>query len=182
MRRPVGRTAERGNKAGQQSGRVPAREAFAGAVEDGGVTRLEETYIRNRERIQPHMSNSYGTAHGGEVMRFMDEIGAMSAMRLAGENCVTASVQGIDFERPIPVGDVAAVESYAYATGRSSVRTYLQVERENPRTGEREISTTSTFVFVAIRDGEPTPVPDVAIETDRERRLEARALESERDG
>ena len=145
------------------------------------MTSLEETYIRNRERIQPHMSNSYGTAHGGEVMRLMDEIGAMSAMRLAGENCVTASVEGIDFERPIPVGDVAAVEAYAYATGRTSVRTYLRVDRENPRTGERETSTTSCFVFVAIKDGEPTQVPDLVIETDRERRLEERALETERE-
>lgn len=146
------------------------------------MTSLEETYIRNHERIQPHMANSYGTAHGGEVMRIMDEVGAMSAMRIAGENCVTASVQGIAFESPIPVGDVAAVESYVYGTGRTSVRTFLQVDRKNPRTGERETSNTSCFVFVAVKDGEPTPVPDLTVETDREHRLQERALETEREG
>ncbi|MEF8975483.1 MAG: hotdog domain-containing protein, partial [Halapricum sp.] len=56
-----------------------------------------ETYIENRNRIQPNQTNNYDTAHGGIVMKFMDEIGAMSAMRFAGEPCVTASVEGLDF-------------------------------------------------------------------------------------
>ncbi|MDY6780702.1 MAG: hotdog domain-containing protein, partial [Halobacteria archaeon] len=51
-----------------------------------------DTYIENRESIEPNQTNNYDTAHGGVIMRLMDDVGAMSAMRLAGETCVTAHV------------------------------------------------------------------------------------------
>jgi len=36
----------------------------------------------------------------------------MSAMRFAGETCVTARVNELDFERPIQIGDTTLVEAY----------------------------------------------------------------------
>jgi acyl-CoA hydrolase len=137
-----------------------------------------ETYIENRERIQPNQTNNYDTAHGGIVMHLMDEIGAMSAMRFAGETCVTARVESLDFKRPIPRGDVAVVESWAYAAGRTSVKVRLCVDREAPRTGERERTSDSTFTFVAVdSEGRPVSVPDLVVESDRDRELRERAAE-----
>jgi acyl-CoA hydrolase len=113
----------------------------------------------------------------------MDEIGAMSAMRHAGETCVTARVDGLDFERPIPGGDTCVIESYAYAAGRTSVRVRLRAHREAPRTGEREQTTDSYFVFVAVDEsGSPTGVPELQVNTDRCRRLREEALENEPEG
>jgi acyl-CoA hydrolase len=138
------------------------------------------TYIENRHRIQPDDTNNYDTAHGGTVMRLMDEVGAMSAMRLAGETCVTARVEGLNFERPIPRGDIAVVESWAYETGRTSVTVRLTVDREDPRTGETERTSASTFVFVAVDEsGTPVPVPDLQIETDRDEELRERGRDGE---
>jgi acyl-CoA hydrolase len=136
-----------------------------------------ETYIENRERIQPNQTNNLDTAHGGIVMKLMDEIGAMSAMRFAGETCVTARVESLSFERPIPRGDVAVVESWVYDAGRTSVRVRLRVDREDPRTGERERTSESCFVFVAVdADGRPQAVPEVTVETDRDRELREEGL------
>jgi acyl-CoA hydrolase len=138
------------------------------------------THIENRHRIQPDDTNNYDTAHGGTVMRLMDEVGAMSAMRLAGETCVTARVEGLNFERPIPRGDIAVVESWAYETGRTSVTVRLTVDREDPRTGETERTSASTFVFVAVDEsGTPVPVPDLQIETDRDEELRERGRDGE---
>ena len=135
------------------------------------------THIENRKRIQPDDTNNYDTAHGGTVMRLMDEVGAMSAMRLAGETCVTARVEALNFERPIPRGDVAVVESWAYEAGRTSAKVRLVVEREDPRTGERERTSESTFVFVAVdEEGSPVPVPDLRIESARDEDLRERGL------
>lgn len=36
---------------------------------------LMDTYIENRERVQPNHANNYETAHGRIVMKWMDEIG-----------------------------------------------------------------------------------------------------------
>lgn len=136
------------------------------------------TYIENRKRIQPHQTNNHDTAHGGVVMRLMDEIGAMSAMRFAGQTCVTARVETLAFLRPIPRGDIARVESWVYEAGRTSVRVRLLVDREDPRTGEGERTSASRFVFVAVDDaGDPRPVPELTVETDRDRDLRERANE-----
>ncbi|WP_227374345.1 acyl-CoA thioesterase [Haladaptatus halobius] len=141
---------------------------------------LMDTYIENRERVQPNHANNYETAHGGIVMKWMDEIGAMSAMRFAGETCVTASVDQMDFHRPIPVGDTTVIRSYVYDAGKTSVKVRLRAFREEPRTGEREQTTESYFVFVAVGDdGKPTPVPELGVETDRGRELRDDAFSGE---
>ncbi len=141
---------------------------------------LLDTYIENRERVQPNHANNYDTAHGGIVMKWMDEIGAMSAMRFAGETCVTASVNRMDFTRPIPVGDTTIIESYVYDAGRTSAKVKLRAFREEPRTGERERTTESYFVYVAVDDdGKPTAVPDLSVETERGERLRDDAISGE---
>jgi acyl-CoA hydrolase len=139
-----------------------------------------ETYIENRKRIQPNDANNNHTAHGGVVMKTMDEFGAMSAMRFAGETCVTAGVEDLSFRRPLPVGDIARVQSYVYGAGRTSVRVRLLVDREDPRTGDCERTTESRFTFVAVDDdGHPTPVPELSVDSERGRELQAEALAAE---
>ena len=144
-----------------------------------------DTYIRNRERVQPNHANNLETAHGGNVMKWMDEAAAMSAMRFARESCVTARMDQVNFKRPIPVGDIALVEAYVYDAGRTSVRLRVEVDREDPRTAERQLTTESYMVFVAIDDsGEPIPVPEVSVETEEGEQLREEALTGEepRDG
>jgi acyl-CoA hydrolase len=122
---------------------------------------LLDTFIENREMVQPHHANSFGTTHGGNVMKWMDEIGAMSAMRFAGESCVTAHMNQVNFTRPIPVGKNALVTAYVYDSGETSVKVRVNVRCENPKTGETEQTTESFLVYVAIDDDhEPTRVPE----------------------
>ncbi|MDQ2073649.1 acyl-CoA thioesterase [Haloarcula sp. NS06] len=142
---------------------------------------IAETHIVNRERVQPTHANNYNSAHGGIVMKWMDEIGAMSAMRAARESCVTAQMSRVDFERPIPIGDTALIDSYAYATGRTSVRVRIEVAREEPHTGETEETTSAYATFVAVDDGKPTPVPELTAESEECKRLRETALAEEPD-
>jgi len=139
---------------------------------------LCDTYIENRHRVQPNHANNYETAHGGNVMKWMDEDGAMSAMRFAGHPCVTANVDELDFKRPVPVGDTVLVEAFVYDAGRTSVRVWLRAYRENPRTGETELTTESDFVFVAVEDGTPVEVPELSVESERGEELHQYALEN----
>jgi acyl-CoA hydrolase len=144
------------------------------------MSSVSDTYIENRQRVQPTHTNNHASAHGGNVVKWMDEVGAMSAMRHAGETCVTARIHGLDFKRPIPQGDICVIESYAYAAGRTSVRVRLRAFRESPRTGDREETTDSYFVFVAVDDdGTPLPVPELVAGSDRCRDLRAAALRNE---
>jgi len=144
------------------------------------VPTVLETYIENRWMVQPNHSNHLGSTHGGNVLKWMDELGAMSAMRFAGETCVTARMDQVNFKRPIPVGDTALIEAFVYDTGETSVKVRLRAAREDPKTGESESTTESYSVYVAVdEDRNPVPVPDVTTETDRGERLRQRALDGE---
>jgi|AntDeeMetagen134_2_1112570.scaffolds.fasta_scaffold00017_10 acyl-CoA hydrolase len=166
---------------------------------------LLETHIRNRFRVQPNHANNNNTLHGGNLMKWLNGVSAMSAMRFAGETCVTARVNELDFERPIQIGDTTLVEAYTvgcksvrrfagrsrriaatvtadsiYDAGRTSVHVALRAWREEPRSGEIEKTTESTFTFVAIdENGEKVPVPDLSVETEEGMRLRDRVLETE---
>lgn len=144
------------------------------------MTDLMETLIENREMVHPNHANMLEFAHGGNVMKWMDEVGAMSAMRFSGETCVTAQVNQMNFERPIPVGDTAFITAYVYDAGTSSVKVRLITEREDLRTRERERTTESYFVYVAIDDNQkPTSVPDLTVSTDEGEQFQREALEGE---
>ena len=141
---------------------------------------LVETYIENRFRVQPNHANNNDTLHGGNLMKWLDEVGAMSAMRFAGQTCVTARVNELDFKRPIQIGDIALVEAYVYDAGRTSVHVALRAWREEPRTGTTEQTTESWFTFVAIdEEGRPQPVGELTVDTKKGTRLRERALEAD---
>lgn len=113
-------------------------------------------------------------------MKWMDEIGAMSAIRFAGENCVTARMDRINFTQPIPVGEVALIRSYVYAAGETSMRVRLNTFHENPRTREAQPTTESYAVYVAINeDREPTSVPDLTVASEQGHELREQALNDE---
>jgi acyl-CoA hydrolase len=142
---------------------------------------LLDTFLRNKWIVQPTDSNMLETAHGGNVMKWMDEVGALSAMRFAGETCVTARMSQVDFRRPIPTGNTAVIEGFVYDAGRTSVRVHLTAYSENPRTGERDPTTEAYFVYVAIDDERtPVAVPDLVVESDRGAALRRTALDGER--
>lgn len=136
-----------------------------------------DTYVENRLFVQPNHANSLGTAHGGNVMKWMDDVGAMAAMRFAGETCVTARMDQFNFQRPIPVGDIAVLEAYVYTAGQTSVRVRLKAARENPRTRDQLTTTDSYAVYVAINEArDPVAVPDLTTSTQQGETLRKDAL------
>ena len=136
---------------------------------------LMDTYIENRKMIQPNHANNLDTTHGGNVLKWMDEVGAMSAIRFAGSDVLTARMEQTNFRGPIPVGENALIESYVYETGTTSMRVRVRTFREDLRTAETELTTESHLVYVAIdEEFEPRNVPELTVESERgEELLEA---------
>ncbi len=143
---------------------------------------LASSYTEMTELLLPNDTNNLGRALGGAVLNWMDICGAIAAMRFAGNQVVTASMDHVDFISAIELGEVAVVRAYVFSTGRTSLDVKVDVHAENPRTGDPDRETTSSFLtFVALDEtGTPTPVPDVAYETDDERWLREEAVEERR--
>jgi len=131
------------------------------------MTTLLETKVETRRFIFPGQSNSRATAHGGDLLKWMEQIAAMSAMRFAGTDTVTVGMEDVRFRRPIPQGGIALLDAYVVDSGTSSVTTYVRCFEENRYTGERTLATAAKSVSVAVDDdGEKVTVPDVTVETE----------------
>ena len=143
---------------------------------------LAESYTEMTELLLPNDTNNLGRALGGAVLHWMDICGAIASMRFSSRQCVTASMDHVDFISPIDLGEVAVVQGYVFNTGRTSIDVRVHVSAENPRTDEIRETTTSFFTFVALDGaGKPTAVPSLACPTDEEVALRDEATEERRD-
>lgn len=126
---------------------------------------------------QPTDVNFGGKVHGGMVMKWIDQAGYACAVGWSGAYCVTASVSGIQFVKPILIGDLVSVCARLIHTGRSSMHMAVDVLASDLRTGERRLATSCVMVFVALDrpDGEPTPVPAWSPRNDEDRQMQAYA-------
>ena len=119
----------------------------------------------------PNMANPLGTLFGGHVLELMDMGAAVAAQRFCRNPVVTASTEPIDFRNPIHVGEIIELKCRVAWTGRTSMIVRCEVHGENPLTGERRLCTIGHLNFVALgADGRPTPVPELKLETDSQRR------------
>jgi acyl-CoA hydrolase len=138
---------------------------------------LLETKVETRRFIFPGQSNARATAHGGDLLKWMEQVGGMSAMRFAGTDTVTVGLDDVHLYSPISQGSIALLDAYVFRTGESSVTTRVRGYDEDRYTGERELATEATMVSVALDDdGETVTVPELRVDTDAGTELRAQAL------
>ncbi len=124
------------------------------------------------EIVMPNDANPLGNIMGGRVMHWVDICAAVAAGRHSNCQVVTASVDQIDFCRPVRVGGVLVLLASVNYAHRTSMEIGVKVWNEDRATGQRSHVASAYLTFVALdRDtGSPTPVPPVIPETDAEKR------------
>lgn len=137
----------------------------------------QQNEVTFRFLAQPTDVNFGGKVHGGMVMKWIDQAGYACAVGWSGAYCVTASVSGIQFVKPILIGDLVSVRARLIHTGTSSMHLSVDVLARDLRSGEQRLATSCVMVFVALDspDGKPTPVPHWEPRDDSERRLQVQA-------
>lgn len=136
---------------------------------------VRETQHETSQLMMPQHSNNLGHVFGGVILSMMDTSAAISAIRHARTNCVTVSVDRVDFREPIHLGDLVIMKCSVNFVGRTSMEVGVRVEAENLQTGIRRHTNSCYLTFVAVdRNGRPVEVPKLVPETEEEiRRYEA---------
>lgn len=105
----------------------------------------------------PEYANQLGAVHGGEVMKAVDEAGAICAMRHTRRPCVTVCVDSMEFHSPVRVGQLLNCKARVTWTGRTSIEVWVQVEAEDVIAGRVTLTSSAYIVYVALDDvGRPT--------------------------
>jgi acyl-CoA hydrolase len=124
------------------------------------------------EVVLPAQTNALGKLLGGHVMHLVDMVAAMAASRHANSYIVTASVDYIDFQNPVSLGEIVILRSHVNRVFHTSLEIGVEVHSENILTGERRPTTTAYVTFVAIDEQSrlPKPVPPLIVKTAEEKR------------
>ncbi len=128
--------------------------------------------------MMPMDANNSGNVFGGAILRLIDEVGSVVALKHARTNVVTASVDRMDFYSPVYIGDMLRLNASINFVHRTSMEVGVRVEAENPFTGEVRHTGTSFLTYVGLdRNRKPTTVPALKLETDEDKRRWAEAQE-----
>ena len=121
--------------------------------------------------MMPHHASHYGNVHGGIIMRLVDEVAYVAASRHARPNVVTASIDSLDFENPVHIGDVVSLRAELTLVGTTSMEIEVHVDTEKVITGEVLPVAIAFLTMVALDEkGRPAPVPQLILETREERK------------
>jgi acyl-CoA hydrolase len=149
-------------------------------------TKLAPRFVResrheSSEIMMPQHANNLGHVFGGVILSLLDRVAAVSAIRHARQNCVTVSVDRVDFREPIHLGDLVIMKSSVNFVGRTSMEIGVRVEAEDLSTGARRHTNSCYLTFVAIdRNHRPVEVPPIIPETEDEKRRYQAAQERRR--
>lgn len=117
--------------------------------------------------VQPADLNGGGRLFGGALLKMIDEVAAIVAMRHTGMKTVTtAAIDHLVFKSGAYVNDLIVLIGYITYTGRTSmeVRVDTYVEKDN---GMRYPINRAYLVLVALDENhKPTPVPQLILEND----------------
>lgn len=123
------------------------------------------------ELMVPSYANFGGKVHGGTILSIMDKIAYVCATKHAGNYCVTASIETVDFVSAVDVGDQLSLYASVNYVGSSSLVIGIKVVSENIKIGAVRHTNTSYFTMVAMDENhQPTKVPPLLLETEEDLR------------
>lgn len=135
----------------------------------------------------PSHTNFSGKIHGGYILSLLDQVAFACASKFSGNYCVTASVDTVNFLKPIEVGELVTMKASVNYVGNSSMIIGIRVEAENIQTGVLKHCNSSYITMVAKdKEGKSVSVPGLIISNLNEVRrfcncLKQIALKKERD-
>ncbi|MEM1686117.1 MAG: hotdog domain-containing protein [Acidilobaceae archaeon] len=120
---------------------------------------LSSTGLQVIRHVTPSNSNPIGIMHGGYMLEWIVDTATLTAMRLARSYTLLACIEDTVFISPVRVGDIVILTSWVEYIGRSSIDVAVLVETENPRSGEKRLTTASSLTLVSVDDNlRPKPV------------------------
>jgi len=121
------------------------------------------------EIVLPNDTNNLNNLMGGRLLHWMDIAAAITAHRHCNRTCVTASVNNVSFEHPIPRGSIVTLEANISRAFSSSMEIFIDVWIEDTLSGNKTKCNEAIYTFVAVDAmGKPAKVYGVVPETELE--------------
>jgi acyl-CoA hydrolase len=119
----------------------------------------------------PSDANPKGNVFGGIILKHIDLIAGVVAKRHARTNVVTASIDRVNFLKPVFIGNGLILRARLNYVGKSSMDVEVRVEAEDFEKGIRTLTGTAFVTCVALdENGKPMLVPRLLLETEEDKK------------
>lgn len=133
--------------------------------------KVSESRTEISQLMMPQHANIAGVVFGGTILALADSVAYVCASRHAGPNCVTVSVDKVDFREPIRIGELITCYASVNFVGRSSMEVGIKIIAEDLRTGKRRHTNSCYFTMVSLDEkGCSIPAPGLVLEGDEDKR------------
>ena len=133
------------------------------------IKKVSDSFTEQQYLICPAHINHYGRLFGGQLLKWIDELAGIVAIRHCGGTVTTAAIDNLQFQAPAYTGDMIVLQGMVTYVGRTSMEVRVDTYRE-ALDGKREMINRAYMDMVCINcKGEPTEVPDLLIETEEQR-------------
>lgn len=139
--------------------------------------KVSDSALVTSHLMMPQDANFQGNVFGGAIMKLVDEIAGSVATIHAKRNCVTASIDQMNFFEPVYVGNLLILKASINYVGKTSMEIGVRIEARDLISGKVTHTGSSYLTFVALDNNKkPITVPDIIPEsdTDKNRYNEAR--------
>jgi acyl-CoA hydrolase len=134
------------------------------------TTTIASTRSEFQRLMMPTDANPMGNVYGGSIMKYIDEVASVIAIRHCRTNTVTASIDRMDFFHPVYIGNLLILKGALNYVGTTSMEVGVRVEAEDMKSGKR-LHTGSCYLTMVALDqwGKPTAAPKVEPSTPEEK-------------
>ncbi|GAG12337.1 unnamed protein product [marine sediment metagenome] len=132
---------------------------------------VSQSKVEIAQVMMPEHANPAGNVHGGNLLKLVDQAGAIVAARHTHSNIVTASVDRFDFISPAYIGNLIIIKASINYVSKTSMEVGVRVEAECLRTGTHTHVGSAYLTYVALnKNDKPTQAPKIILETEDDRR------------
>ena len=134
------------------------------------MKKVSDSLTEQQYLICPTHINHYGRLFGGNLLKWIDELAGIVAIRHSGGIVTTAAIDNLQFKAPAHSGDMIVLQGMVTCVGHTSMEIRVDTYREE-LDGTREMINRAYIDMVCIdQSGQPIEVPGLIIETEAQRK------------
>ncbi len=121
--------------------------------------------------MTPEHQNFFGFVFGGTIVSMMDQLAYVCARKHAGTECITISIDHVEFIETIGIGELVTMVGSVNFAGKTSMEVGIQVLAEDPQSNQMRHVATGYITMVAVdQELRPKIVPALLPHTTDEKR------------
>lgn len=140
------------------------------------VKKVSDSQTEQQYLIRPAHINPYGRLFGAQLLKWIDEVAGIVAVRHANAIVTTAAIDNLQFTKPAFAGQMVVLLGQVTYVGRTSMEIRVDTYTED-LDGTRTLINRAYIDMVAIdHEGQPIEVPDLELQNDEQRAEQEAAI------